>query len=84
MTNMPSRPERYVNIAEAKARLSELVEKAASGEEIVIARDHKPVARLVPVGRRRDAPRTPGSAKGQVWIAPDFGDTPSDFDDDTR
>jgi prevent-host-death family protein len=84
MTNMRSRPERYVNIAEAKARLSELVEKAASGEEIVIARDHKPVARLVPVGRGRGGPRTPGSAKGQVWIAPDFADTPSDFDDYTR
>ena len=83
MTNMPRRPERYVNIAEAKARLSELVEKAASGEEIVIARDHRPVARLVPVGRGR-APRTPGSAKGQVWIAPDFGDTPPDFDDYAR
>ena len=84
MTNMASRPERYVNIAEAKARLSELVEKAASGEEIVIARDHKPVARLVPIGRGRGGPRTPGSAKGLVWIAPDFGDTPSDFDDHTR
>ena len=84
MTNMPRRPERYVNIAEAKARLSELVEKAANGEEIVIARDHKPVARLVPVGRRRGGPRAPGSAKGQVWIAPDFGGTPADFDDYTR
>jgi prevent-host-death family protein len=83
MTNMPRRPERYVNIAEAKARLSELVEKAASGEEIVIARDHTPVARLVPVGRGR-GPRKPGSAKGQVWIAPDFGDTPPDFADYTR
>jgi prevent-host-death family protein len=77
MTNMVRRPERYVNIAEAKARLSELVEKAASGEEILIARDHKPVARLVPVRNR--AARAPGSAKGQVWIAPDFDDTPPDF-----
>ena len=84
MTNMRSRPERYVNIAEAKARLSELVEKAASGEEIVIARDHKPVSRLVSIGRSRGGPRTPGSARGQVWIAPDFADTPSDFDDYTR
>jgi prevent-host-death family protein len=58
---MATRALRYVNIAEAKARLSELVEKAASGEEIVIARDHKPVAKLVPV--RSDAPRVPGSAK---------------------
>lgn len=80
MTNMAQhRPERYVNIAQAKARLSELVEKAAHGEEIVIARDHRPVARLVPV--RGGAPRTPGSAKGQVWIAPDFDETPADFRD---
>lgn len=79
MTNIMARPERYINIAEAKARLSELVEKAASGEEIVIARDHKPVARLVPVRAR--TPRTPGSAKGQVRISPDFDDLPSDFRD---
>ena len=83
MTNMVERSERYVNIAEAKARLSELVEKAARGEETLIARDHKPVARLVPVGRGGGR-RTPGSAKGQVWIAPDFGDTPPDFDDYSR
>jgi prevent-host-death family protein len=82
MTNMVQRAERYVNIAEAKARLSELVEKAASGEEIVIARDHKPVARLVPVRGR--VPRSPGSAKGQVWIAPDFAETPPDFRDYTE
>jgi prevent-host-death family protein len=82
MTNMATRSQRYVNIAEAKARLSELVEKAASGEEIVIARDHKPVAKLVPV--RTHAPRVPGSAKGEVWIAPDFDEIPDDFQDYTR
>lgn len=76
------RHQRYVNIAEAKTRLSELVEKAASGEEIVIARDHKPVAKLVPV--RPHAARAPGSAKGQVWIAPDFDEIPDDFHDYTR
>ena len=78
MTNIVSRARRYVNIAEAKTRLSELVEKAASGEEIVIARDHKPVAKLVPV--RPHARRVPGSAQGQVWIAPDFDAIPDDFD----
>jgi prevent-host-death family protein len=82
MTNMVRRVEHYVNIAEAKARLSELVEKAASGEEIVIARDHKPLAKLVPVRGR--ASRAPGSAKGQVWMAPDFGDVPADFGDYTK
>ena len=82
MTNMARRVERYVNIAEAKARLSELVERAASGEEILIARDHKPVARLVPVRGR--SPRVPGSAQGQVWIAPDFDEIPADFRDYTE
>jgi prevent-host-death family protein len=82
MTNMVRRTERYVNIAEAKARLSELVEKAASGEEILIARDHTPVAKLVPVRGR--TPRVPGSAKGMVRIAPDFDEIPPDFRDYTR
>ena len=67
-----------VNVADAKARFSELVRKAMSGVEIVIARDNRPVVRLVrvePPPRRR----RPGSARGRVWIAPDFDDTPSDF-----
>ena len=82
MTNMARRSAPYVNIAEAKARLSELVDKVATGEEIVIARDHKPVARLVPV-TTRSGPRKPGSAKGQVWMAADLDETPPDFGDYT-
>ena len=82
MTNMATPAHRYVNIAEAKARLSELVEKAASGEEVVIARDHQPVAKLVPVRTRTR--RVPGSAQGQVWIAPDFDEVPDEFRDYTR
>jgi prevent-host-death family protein len=75
--------ERYVNIADAKARLSELVDKVEGGEEIVIARDHKPVARLVPLAQVRGA-RKPGSAKGQVWMASDFDVLPTDFLDYTK
>ena len=82
MTNMARRVQRYVNIADAKAHLSDLVDKAAQGQEILIARDHKPVARLVPLPRAA-GPRQPGSAKGQVWIAPDFDATPADFEDYT-
>ena len=44
------------NVAEAKARFSELVQKAVSGEEVVIARDNRPLLRLVPLARRRSAP----------------------------
>lgn len=44
--------EAFVNIAAAKARLPELVERAAGGEEIVLARNGKPKAKLVPIGRK--------------------------------
>jgi len=71
---------RKFNIAEAKSRFSELVQKAMVGEEVIIAKDNKPVAKLVPfdvAGRKR----APGSARGKVWIAPDFDTTPGDFND---
>jgi prevent-host-death family protein len=66
-----------VNIDEAKARLSELVNRALAGEEIVIARDHKPLVKLVTVASARAANRKPGSAAGQVKISEDF-DAPLD------
>ncbi len=60
-----------VNVHEAKTHLSKLLERVQLGEEIVIARSGKPVARLVAVkepGRRRE----PGSARGQIRMAEDF------------
>jgi prevent-host-death family protein len=60
-----------VNIYQAKSQLSDLVNRAADGEEIVIAKSGKPRARLVPV----EAPprrRRPGGGKGKVWVADDF------------
>ncbi len=68
------------NIAEAKARLSELVQKALLGEEVVIARDNKPAVRLVPLARPGQ-PRRPGSAKGRIWMSPDFDELPEGFED---
>ena len=62
---------RKVNIYEAKTRLSQLVEAAAAGEEIVIARAGKPVARLMPL-RERAEPRKPGCLKGRFRVADDF------------
>jgi len=61
----------HYNIHEAKAQFSALVRKAMLGEEIIIARDNKPVAKLVPYTPVQGQ-RKPGSAKGLVWIAPDF------------
>ena len=59
-----------VNIADAKARLPELVERAAQGEEIIIARNGKPQARLVPLARRTR--RVAGRGAGQWKIVGDF------------
>ena len=77
MTNMSRRRAIVVNVAEAKARFSELVRRVGEGEEIVIARDHRPVARLSPV--RPTGARRPGSARGRVSVARDFDATPPDF-----
>ena len=60
-----------VNIHEAKTHLSRLVEEAAAGRDIVIARNGKPVARLVALNASRE-PRTPGALKGQIHIGDDF------------
>jgi antitoxin (DNA-binding transcriptional repressor) of toxin-antitoxin stability system len=64
------------NIAEAKARFSELVQKALLGEEVIIAKDHKPLLKLVPL-EPSPRERKPGLGKGQLlYMAPDFDETP--------
>ena len=60
-----------VNIYDAKTRLSELVDRAADGEEIVIAKAGRPKVRLVPLGAAH-ATRAPGRWRRVVRIAPDF------------
>ena len=67
-----------VNVHEAKTHLSRLLEAVEAGEDVVIARAGKPIARLVPVGVRTE-PRTPGSWRGRVIIADDFDDTPEEL-----
>jgi prevent-host-death family protein len=62
-----------VNIYEAKTQLSKLVDKAAQGEEIVIARNGKPVARLTALGNGKAKRKiTLGLLDGEGWIADDF------------
>jgi len=60
-----------VNIHEAKTHLSRLVERAAAGEEIIIARSGRPVARLVPFAVP-DKPRMFGRMRGKIQVADDF------------
>src|SRR5436309_3154017 len=78
LTNPPilqgSAPEtlmKPVNIYDAKTRLSELVDRAAAGEEIIIAKAGRPAARLVPLRFVREE-RAPGRWAGQVKIAATF------------
>jgi len=76
--NSGRKPLAKFNIADAKSRFSELIRKAMIGEEVIIAKDNKPVVKVVPIatlGKKR----VPGSAKGQIWMAPDFDATPEDF-----
>jgi prevent-host-death family protein len=63
---------KVLNVADAKARLSELVQRAAGGEEIIIARNGQPLARLVPLAPRQM--RVPGKGTGKWTIADDFDD----------
>lgn len=69
-----------VNVYEAKTHLSQLLDRAAAGEEIVIARAGRPIARLVALGGGSLQRRTPGAWRGQVTIADDFDDLPTEMD----
>jgi prevent-host-death family protein len=67
------------NIADAKSHFSELVQKALTGEDVIISRDNKPILRLVPVKNVGKA-RKPGSAKGKIlFMAADFDEPLADF-----
>ena len=67
------------NVAEAKAKLSKLIEDALDGEEVVISKHGKPLVKLVPV----DVDTSPRdlsvrTIEGDLWMAPDFDDLPEE------
>jgi prevent-host-death family protein len=64
-----------VNMHEAKTHLSNLVQRAEAGEEIVIGRAGRPAVRLVPCAARAE-PRRPGILAGRMQVADDFDETP--------
>jgi len=68
----PSAPgPKAVNVHEAKTHFSKLLERVARGEEVVIAKAGKPVARLVPIAEP-PKPRVFGALRGEIWVADDF------------
>lgn len=62
-------------LADAKARFSELVQKAMLGESVVVTKENRPVVKIVAI---KPAKRTPGTGKG-IWMAPDFDAPLEDF-----
>jgi prevent-host-death family protein len=72
-------PTTFVNIHDAKTNLSKLLERVMLGEEIIIAKANKPIARLMPV-EPPAFPRVPGNDAGKVIIAPDFDAPLPEFD----
>lgn len=60
-----------VTVPQAKANLSRLIKKASQGEEVIIARGPKAVARIVPIGEAKGK-RQPGSLKGKLRVGSEF------------
>lgn len=61
-----------VNVYDAKTQFSQLLNRVEGGEEIVIARNGRPVARLIPLSSRPR--RSPGLFRGQIVLGADFED----------
>jgi len=66
-----------VNMHEAKSRLSQLVELAKKGEEVVIAKNGKPQARIVPISP--EPKEWFGMDEGKGWMSDDFNELPEDI-----
>ncbi|MEO6115285.1 MAG: type II toxin-antitoxin system prevent-host-death family antitoxin [Pseudolysinimonas sp.] len=64
---------RMVSVYEAKTSLSKLLTEVEAGEEVVISRNGRPIARLTPVVQRTE-PRVLGDFAGQIWMSEDFDD----------
>jgi len=71
MTETVTSPPATVNIYDAKTNLSKLIGRAEAGEEIIITRNGRPAARLVPLEKPKPR-RLIGMWEGKVWIADDF------------
>ena len=68
-----------ITIDEAQAKLKDLIHRLAPGEEIVITENERPVAKLSGAESKKQWPCKAGSAKGKIWMAPDFDEPLDDF-----
>lgn len=68
-----------VSIQEAQAQLSNLIHRLNPGDEMVITENDQPVARLIRDEPRQHWPCKAGSAKGKIWMSPDFDEPLEEF-----
>jgi prevent-host-death family protein len=68
-----------VTIKEAQAKLSDLIHRLQDGDEVVITEDGRPVAKLARAESTKQWPCKAGSARGKIWMAPDFDAPLDDF-----
>lgn len=66
------------NISDAKAQLSALIERVLSGDEVIIGKAGKPVAKIIPYDKKAEK-RTPGALKDKIRISDDFDDLPEEI-----
>ena len=69
--NVEGKPAVF-NIAEAKAKFSELVKRAEAGERLIVTRHGKPVVEIARSAEAQPRKKLRGAMKGKIWIAPDF------------
>lgn len=68
-----------ITIEEAQAQLQQIIRQLAPGDELVITENDQPIAKLARTSAAGLHPRQPGSAKGQIWMSPDFDAPLEDF-----
>lgn len=73
-----------VGMHEAKSQLSRLVELAEGGEEVIIQRSGRPVARLIAMERRRPVSEAFGAMRGEIELADDFDELPPELGEHFR
>jgi antitoxin (DNA-binding transcriptional repressor) of toxin-antitoxin stability system len=69
---------RQVDIADAQIQITQLLQSALQGEEVIITRNDQPILKLIQISSTAKR-RKRGSAKGQIWIAPNFDEPLEDF-----
>ena len=70
---------RRITLQEAQAQLSELIHALKTHEEIEIVEDGKPAAKLTRLDPDQQWPSKAGSAKGKIWMSPDFDEPLEEF-----